>query len=216
MQNASFVFSGPEKLVLSNAQYLDFLPNTRVSVSLDLTAYSDVDLTLRMMEWYEWMDLPPVTIPRLHSGERLKVTFSFSNQEYSNRIWVYLAAKEAGLDGGPLKPVIHVTNLSVSTVENPEQEAFLIDNFQILPAEELPPIAHAGGRYLGYTYTNSIEALEANRDKFNLFEIDFSWTSDNRLVGLHDWGTVFERLYGEASPAPLSLRKFKDLILKSP
>lgn len=49
-------------------------------------------------------------------------------------------------------------------------------------------VAHAGGAFHGLTYTNSKEALdESYRKGFRLFELDFEWTSDNRLVLVHDW-----------------------------
>lgn len=54
----------------------------------------------------------------------------------------------------------------------------------------IPPIfiAHAGGVINQRTYTNSLEALNANYDKgFRFFEIDLSWTSDGELVAIHDW-----------------------------
>lgn len=48
-------------------------------------------------------------------------------------------------------------------------------------------IAHAGGQIGATTYTNSIEALDANYEKgFRAFEIDFSWTSDHQLVCLQE------------------------------
>ncbi|WP_338463968.1 hypothetical protein [Franconibacter daqui] len=56
---------------------------------------------------------------------------------------------------------------------------------KVLP--KVDRIAHAGGSLNGNTYTNSIDALNANKDKFNLFEIDLSFTSDNKLVCIHDW-----------------------------
>ena len=48
-------------------------------------------------------------------------------------------------------------------------------------------IAHAGGAYNWEIYTNSLDALEANKDDYELFEIDLSWTSDDTLVCIHDW-----------------------------
>lgn len=49
-------------------------------------------------------------------------------------------------------------------------------------------VAHAGGGIDGLTYTNSYEALGLNYKKgFELFEIDFSFTKDGRLVCMHDW-----------------------------
>lgn len=51
----------------------------------------------------------------------------------------------------------------------------------------IPIVAHAGGGYKNETYTNSINALEANATNFDLFEIDFNFTSDRKLVCIHNW-----------------------------
>jgi glycerophosphoryl diester phosphodiesterase len=75
----------------------------------------------------------------------------------------------------------------------------------------LPSVAHAGGRFRGLTYTNSVEALTENAANFSLFEIDFQWTRDGRLVGLHDWGKVFTRLFGFETESPLALEAFREL-----
>jgi hypothetical protein len=49
-------------------------------------------------------------------------------------------------------------------------------------------IAHGGGIIEGNTYTNSLEALNANYLKgFKLFELDFNKTSDSIYVAVHDW-----------------------------
>jgi len=57
-------------------------------------------------------------------------------------------------------------------------------------------IAHAGGGIDGDTYTNSLEAANYNYDLgFRYFELDFTVTSDNRLVCLHDWEGSFERSF---------------------
>ncbi len=49
-------------------------------------------------------------------------------------------------------------------------------------------IAHAGGKIDGFTYTNSLEALNYNYLKgFKLFELDFIKTSDSIYVAAHDW-----------------------------
>ena len=50
----------------------------------------------------------------------------------------------------------------------------------------LPRIAHSGGGFENQTYTNSIEALEANKKNFLLFELDFFVTEDNKVVCEHD------------------------------
>ena len=49
-------------------------------------------------------------------------------------------------------------------------------------------IAHAGGIIDGYTYTNSLEAVEnAINNGINYIELDLSITSDGYLVASHGW-----------------------------
>jgi glycerophosphoryl diester phosphodiesterase len=49
-------------------------------------------------------------------------------------------------------------------------------------------VAHAGGAVRGLTYTNSQEALDGHyAEGYRVFELDFDWTSDGRLVVIHDW-----------------------------
>jgi len=75
-----------------------------------------------------------------------------------------------------------------------------------------PPrlVAHAGGGLIGRTYTNSLEALEANYAKgHRYFELDFSWTADGRLVLIHDWRRTFTKWFN-AKGIP-KLNQFKSL-----
>ena len=70
---------------------------------------------------------------------------------------------------------------------------------EVSPGGALPVrrIAHAGGGIGGQTYTNSREALLLNLNRgFEFFEIDFVWTSDGRLVTLHDWNGNALRTFG--------------------
>jgi len=76
----------------------------------------------------------------------------------------------------------------------------LIYSTYCLPSEVkiAPPvfIAHAGGGINNRTYTNSLEALNSNYEKgYRFFEIDFSWTSDNELVAIHDWANAFQQMF---------------------
>lgn len=63
---------------------------------------------------------------------------------------------------------------------------------------ELPlMIAHAGGAVGGQTYSNSLEALDDSYGRgCRLFELDIQWTSDGKLVLLHDWSTAAARIFG--------------------
>lgn len=50
-------------------------------------------------------------------------------------------------------------------------------------------IAHAGGGLPAGIYTNSQQAMDrAYEHGIRLIEVDLSWTSDDRLVLIHDWG----------------------------
>ena len=73
--------------------------------------------------------------------------------------------------------------------------------------DEITPtkyIAHAGGGINNITYTNCLEALDLNyKLGHRIFEIDFSWTSDNRLIALHDWGKGYTQLFNEIINKPL-------------
>lgn len=68
----------------------------------------------------------------------------------------------------------------------------------------LPRIAHAGGAWQGRTYTNAMEALEANGAAYEVIEIDLAWTADDRLICLHDWDAPFLAVEGVPPAGPLS------------
>lgn len=64
--------------------------------------------------------------------------------------------------------------------------------------------------------TNSLEALEFNRDHYDLFEIDLLWTSDDELVCMHDWEHTAVLIFGRMSSVPPSLAEFEELVAKNP
>jgi glycerophosphoryl diester phosphodiesterase len=73
-----------------------------------------------------------------------------------------------------------------------------------------PPrlIVHAGGIGNHRTYTNSLEALDDSVARgYAAIEIDLSWTSDDRLVLLHDWDREYARLF-DRSPGRLTIAEF--------
>lgn len=90
---------------------------------------------------------------------------------------------------------------------------------------ELTYIAHAGGGYNEKTYTNSIDALEANAPYFKFFEIDLNWTSDGFLVCNHDWENersaptfqVFvESLASSTGPRPCTMKLLAKWLQENP
>lgn len=91
--------------------------------------------------------------------------------------------------------------------------AFLILQDSLQVTNSYPRIAHAGGQVGSATYTNSIEALDQSYSAgFRMFEIDFSWTSDQQLVCLHDWEDSFERSFGLQTRGAVTLRQFEELV----
>jgi glycerophosphoryl diester phosphodiesterase len=68
-------------------------------------------------------------------------------------------------------------------------------------------VAHAGGAVRGLTYTNSRDALdESYANGYRIFELDFDWTSDGRLVLVHDWNHT--SMLFRTAPHVFSYREF--------
>ncbi len=72
-------------------------------------------------------------------------------------------------------------------------------------------MAHAGGGINGLTYTNSIDALDANVGRYELFELDFSFTSDGKLVCIHDWAGAAKANFGREFDKPPTFAEFTAL-----
>jgi glycerophosphoryl diester phosphodiesterase len=72
-----------------------------------------------------------------------------------------------------------------------------------VPSVPVPKyIAHAGGGIGKMSYTNSRDALDANyRRGHRCFEIDLNWTSDDKLVLIHDWQGAFRGLFPKGKTA---------------
>ena len=58
----------------------------------------------------------------------------------------------------------------------------------------LPRVAHAGGGFNEKIYTNSIDALEVNKNDFLFFELDLFVTGDNKVVCEHDYNEYLKTL----------------------
>jgi len=59
-------------------------------------------------------------------------------------------------------------------------------------------ISHAGGAIYGLRYTNSKQALDLSyRNGHRYIEMDFSMTTDNEIVAIHDWDSMALRMFGK-------------------
>lgn len=68
---------------------------------------------------------------------------------------------------------------------------------------------HGGGAVDGFALTNSLEALEQSAEKGRRYvELDISWTADEELVCLHDWGAKYSAEITEGIPL------FRDTFMK--
>lgn len=83
-------------------------------------------------------------------------------------------------------------------------------------SSHLSRIAHAGGGYKNWVYTNSLEALNFNRDHFEIFEIDLAWTADGQLVCLHDWQHNAEWIFQRDFTSRPTLAEFEQLVEENP
>jgi glycerophosphoryl diester phosphodiesterase len=74
-------------------------------------------------------------------------------------------------------------------------------------------VAHGGGEVSGQLVTNSLQAIyhAYNRGQ-RFFELDFSWTVDQKLVLIHDWDITYRRLFSQNAKAP-SLKEFDQLLM---
>jgi phosphoglycerol transferase len=94
------------------------------------------------------------------------------------------------------------TTISINTIKNilfnlkinsdySNKKTILLNSNTKRYKEKIKRIAHAWWIYNWKKYTNSHNSLEKNKSSYNLFEIDFSWTKDNKLVCIHDWEWSF-------------------------
>ena len=99
--------------------------------------------------------------------------------------------------------VLAVFAVAFTTVGTAECQLFNESaKFQVLR------IAHAGGGLGKRTYTNSYEALDSNtKNGFKYFELDFTFTSDGRLVCIHDWKVNFKLTFGIETERRLTLEE---------
>jgi glycerophosphoryl diester phosphodiesterase len=72
-------------------------------------------------------------------------------------------------------------------------------------------IAHGAGEIENLRCTNTLEALDQNYTKgYRYFEIDLCWTTDRRLVLIHDWKKTFKTLFMNAKAQP-TLENFESM-----
>ena len=143
-----------------------------------------------------------------------------------------LEADTAPSDTEPALPLVTLEGVSyisqttlISTLDwhvYEQEEALYIDNFPFDYSWTMYPyVAHAMGGIDGNTYTNSLEAFMANyKNGHRIFEVDLSFTSDNKLAAIHDWsaeitvGICEFPLTEEQLGRPLSEAEFKELKIK--
>lgn len=70
-------------------------------------------------------------------------------------------------------------------------------------------IAHGAGVYKGYETTNSIEAINhAIASGYKIIELDMEFSSDNKIIMLHDWDRTTMHYFGTNFPKKLSQSQF--------
>jgi phosphoglycerol transferase len=136
----------------------------------------------------------PIIIPAsdLPRGKVLYIHLRFADGTES-------CPKALGLSGDDRTLVAMIGAVTLRrAASDPMQAAF----------DPLPSIAHAGGEFAQNRVTNSLDALNVNSPFYDLFEIDLSWTTDRKLVCLHDWEDSFTSRFGEEIEGPLTEAEF--------
>ena len=95
---------------------------------------------------------------------------------------VQASADESSINPDAGETVLTFMPAALTAVETPNYDTAWTDAANGL-------VAHAGGSIDGVQGTDAIEAVEVNYNLgHRVFELDFNLTSDNILVGVHDWG----------------------------
>ena len=139
--------------------------------------------------------LSPISadVPELPRGEVLNLTLTIPGQELGCP-----ALKDGGSDTRAL--------------------GLMVQSIQLTRGVSTPftgSIAHGGGRLGGTDISDSFDALSANIDRFEVFEIDFNWTTDGDLVCIHDWEDAFTSRFGTDVSAPVDHDTFVRLLAES-
>ena len=136
------------------------------------------------------------------------------NRQVGPYSW-YFVLCPPGKDPFDLNVLLTVANIELFLLPNAESSPDK-KNQKRLHFRSYPTtlIAHAGGEIGGRVGQNSLEALDRNYAKgHRYFEIDFCWTSDDRLVLIHDWERSFSEFFSDAKEKP-SLEGFKSMKMK--
>lgn len=76
-------------------------------------------------------------------------------------------------------------------------------------------VAHGGGTVNNWVISNSYDALQANYNNFDVFELDLIWTTDGKLVCMHDWTQSYTGRFG-GEPKQLDHYNFLMKVAQSP
>lgn len=112
-------------------------------------------------------------------------------------------------------------NCGVHIHNNGTQSTIYLDTFEqhfdYSWAQNTSFIAHAGGGIDGSVYTNSREAWDNSlKEGFRVLEADFAFTTDGKLVSVHDWTKGFFKKYlgiDKPDSDPMSYSEFMNLKL---
>lgn len=73
-------------------------------------------------------------------------------------------------------------------------------------------IAHGGGAYRGYETTNSVEAVNNSiKNGFKMIELDMEFSSDDKIIMLHDWDRTTVHYFGKSFDNKITERQFLNL-----
>jgi hypothetical protein len=201
LKNQDFAVASGRLNILSAGKYVRLRAGESFQLSLKLSYRGSGQLGLRPAVVDSGDETPLVdmpTLPTLRNGDQLVWRQNFQPLRD-------IDAAQLILLGQPRRGV------GVAQVE-----LFELQQGPAQPSTELlrasTSIGHAGGRWQSIDYSNSIEALRGNGERFPIMELDLSLTRDGRLVCLHDWGLGYTALFKRKLESPASFAEFRQAV----
>ena len=174
-----------DKIILEDNNVLSEYKDLKNLAMVDLKGIDNIRSYISMNEAKRLIFLYKNTTPSYEEIETIKNT--------GNMIYEFKKASNIDKTNGIIYSTDDVVNI---TLKKPK---YVYPTTYVRPTIKNDRfIAHAGGRYAGINMSNTMQAMESSYNRgVRLIEIDFDWTTDGKIVQLHDWAS-FRKLTTDA------------------
>ena len=189
-----------DKIILEDDNVLSEYKDLKNLAMVDLKGIDNIRSYISMNEAKKLIFLYKNTTPSYEEIETIKNT--------GNMIYEFKKVSNIDKTNGIIYSTDDVVNI---TLKKPK---YVYPTTYVRPTIKSDRfIAHAGGRYAGINMSNTMQAMESSYNRgVRLIEIDFDWTTDGKIVQLHDWAS-FRKLttdsYSYDESLYMNYEKFK-------